>query len=86
MPLPIFDDLDNNVLAVGTFKCALIVIQFVGLDPRDPHRGTALGALGIFAFFCGREMNTPLLLLQAGVRVVSQPPTPVGRASAGDGR
>lgn len=66
MPLPIFDDLDNNVLAVGTFKCALIVIQFVGLDPRDPHRGTALGALGIFAFFCGREMNTPPLAIAGG--------------------
>lgn len=84
--LVLFFELDRHrfgMVASRTFKGALIVVRPVSwLDASKPHSLTAFEAWRFFNQL-GRIMEIRLLhdalsryLAQAGVRLVSQPPTP----------
>ncbi len=89
--LPILHHHSLNMLTARTLERASIVIGFVRLDAIKPHEPSTL--------WTGRTINTRfrwienirtwhwhlVSLLQAGARLVSQPPTPVGRALADGG-
>jgi hypothetical protein len=87
---PYPNNFDLNVVALRALKCPPVMAGFFGLNTSEIHPCAASRTVWMIDGFRAFRLNGFArhglrLKLQAGAQPVSQPPTPVGRASVGDG-